>query len=377
VKYALFVVSPALITLVAYALRRPPGTGRSGPPCRAAFLVSVGLTVPVWGSLYLAHQASAPAVLLMVGGAFAGAVVLTAATTGIVEDNAPPSADTREKVLAHHVLGDLRYPAQPPLKRTFDIAGALIGLAVTLPLWAVIAFLIWFEEPGPIFFTKNSVGRGGITFRQLKFRSMTCGAEHLTGPVASTTDDARMLRVGRRLRRWHLDELPELINVLVGTMSLVGPRPLRTVLVQVHLEEVPGYAERHTVRPGIACTAQIEKYHISPAERLDKDLAYIHRQSLWLDLKLLGRAVLTTIRSERQRYEPADGWFGGAAAAGNPADAPVRAPRALQRSTVPGWTIRQRAWTHGRPAGATHRPARRGTGTDLLPHAGRGTVDDQ
>jgi lipopolysaccharide/colanic/teichoic acid biosynthesis glycosyltransferase len=94
--------------------------------------------------------------------------------------------------------------------------------------------------------------------------------------------------------------LPELINVLLGTMSLVGPRPLRAVLVQRHLEELPEFAERHVVKPGIACIAQIQKYHISPAERLRKDRVYIRRMSVGLDVALLWRAVVTTARGPRQ-----------------------------------------------------------------------------
>jgi lipopolysaccharide/colanic/teichoic acid biosynthesis glycosyltransferase/ubiquinone/menaquinone biosynthesis C-methylase UbiE len=164
---------------------------------------------------------------------------------------------------------------------------------------------VWIEEPGPLFFVKHSVGRGGVTFRQLKFRSMQYQAEVLTGPVVSIPDDPRTLRVGRRLRRWHLDEMPELINVVQGSMSLVGPRPLRTILVQHFLEEIPGYAERHTVRPGIACIAQIERYRLTPVERLRKDKTYIRVMSVGMDVLLLARAVTSTVRGKRDREERA------------------------------------------------------------------------
>lgn len=237
--------------------------------------------------------------LLVGGGVLVGGIVTSASKTGLVEDNSPPSTQVREKVLAYHSSDALCYPREPWLKRPLDITLALTGLIATLPLCIVIAFLIWCEEPGPILFTKNSVGKGGATFRQVKFRSMRYGAERLTGPVPSVAADPRTLTCGRWLRRWHFDELPELLNVLTGTMSLVGPRPLRTVLVQRYLEEVPGFAERHAVRPGIACIAQIEKYHISPAERLRKDRVYIRRMSIALDIRLLGRAVATTLRGAR------------------------------------------------------------------------------
>jgi lipopolysaccharide/colanic/teichoic acid biosynthesis glycosyltransferase len=292
----------ASLLLTVFAARGArPAVPRQDPEWtnRRSVLASVGLVSPAWCWSYLSHGASAQASLLALAGAFLGGVVGTTCTMGFIEDNAPPSPAVREKILAYHAFGDLCYPPEPRLKRVFDITLALTGLIVTLPLWFVISLLIWFEEPGPILFTKNSVGKGGITFRQLKFRSMKYEAERLTGPVASPASDPRMLKCGRFLRRWHLDELPELINVLAGTMSLVGPRPLRAVLVQKYLEEVPGFAVRHTVRPGIACIAQIEKYHISPAERLRKDRVYLRRMSLALDVKLLLRAVVTTARGPR------------------------------------------------------------------------------
>nr|WP_277349807.1 sugar transferase [Planosporangium thailandense] len=249
----------------------------------------------------------------------------------------------------------MKYPRPPRPKRAFDVVGALVGLVVTLPLWLVIAVLVWIEEPGPIFFIKNSVGQGGVTFRQVKFRSMRFGAERLTGPVASPAGDPRTLVIGRLLRRWHLDELPELINVLAGTMSLVGPRPLRTVLVEGNLAEVPGFAERHTVKPGIACTAQIEKYHIAPAERLAKDLAYIRNMSIGLDLRLLARAVSTTLRGERHRGQPGD--VDGRRARG--AVPWSTGPVGHGRGIVPGWKGRPtRPATRSEPGRRPGRPAR-------------------
>ena len=270
--------------------------------CRVAFVVTAALIAAPWIWLRLDHEVPARVAMILITGSFAGGIVLSGATAGIVEDNAPPSRAVQHAVLGYHTACTLR--PVPRGKRLLDVTGALVGLALTLPLWPIIGLLIWFEEPGPIFFTKNSVGRGGRTFRQFKFRSMQYGAERLTGPVVSPAGDPRTLKVGRRLRRWHLDELPELINVLSGSMSLVGPRPLRTVLVRKHLESVPGYSERHTVRPGIACLAQIERFHMPPQERLVMDLAYIEHQGVRLDLQLLVRAVLTTVRGERHYDEP-------------------------------------------------------------------------
>lgn len=275
-------------------MRTPPSVLRAG------FLSGLGLMLAVAAWLYAAGQLPAYSLPLVPFGAFLGALLATAGGTGWAEQNAAPSTAVREKVLAYHAEAGFRCHRDPVSKRAFDIAASLVALAVTLPLWPVIGFLIWFEEPGPVFFVKHSVGRGGVSFRQLKFRSMRYGAERSTGPVPSPTGDPRILRVGRWLRRWHIDELPEVVNVLTGAMSLVGPRPLRTVTVLRCLEEVPGYAERHSVRPGIACFAQIESSHHSPAGRLRKDRVYVRRRCFRLDLRLLWRAIVTTVQGRRE-----------------------------------------------------------------------------
>jgi lipopolysaccharide/colanic/teichoic acid biosynthesis glycosyltransferase len=287
---------PAIV--LASSIYRPARAWAS----RISFVVTAALVISPWIWPFLGSAVPARTASVLVIGAVTGGIVLSAATGGIVEENAPPSVAVQRRVLMYHTASMLRRRPQPRGKRVFDVVGALVGLTLTLPLWPIIGLLIWFEEPGPILFVKNSVGRGGATFRQFKFRSMRYGAERLTGPVASPADDSRTLKAGRWLRRWHLDELPELINVLGGSMSLVGPRPMRAVLVDTHLATVAGYAERHTVRPGIACIAQIEKFHLPPRERLVKDLAYIEHQSVMLDLKLLIRAVVTTVRGERQYH---------------------------------------------------------------------------
>ncbi len=295
-----FLASLLSTVVVSHSLRRKVPWPLPVWTYRTSALASAGLTSLVLFVLYVGRRAPFPGMSVAIVGAFVGGVVTTSTAMGLVEDNAPPSPGVRDKVRTYHTFGSLRYPPIPRLKRALDVTLASLGLILTLPLWVVIAAAIWFEEPGPIFFTKNSVGLGGVTFRQLKFRSMIRDAERATGPVAACADDPRNLRCGKRLRRWHLDELPELLNVLNGTMSMVGPRPLRTVMVQRYLEELPGLAERHTVKPGIACIAQIEKYQMPAAERLRLDLDYIRNMSVAFDLRLLGRAVLTTVRGTRR-----------------------------------------------------------------------------
>jgi lipopolysaccharide/colanic/teichoic acid biosynthesis glycosyltransferase len=289
-----------LAVLLARGLRwtrhrlAPPGAHRT------AVLASLGLTAAVRAWLEIPHVGWLTGFPLTLAGAFLGGVMTTSAATGLVEDNAPPPPGVREKVLAYHDPEKLPSPPAIHFKRAVDVGLASLVLVLTLPLWLLIAGVIWFEDPGPIFFTKNSVGRGGVTFRQLKFRSMKVDAERTTGPIASSPGDPRKLRCGKLLRRWHLDELPELVNVLAGMMSLVGPRPLRTVLVQGYLEALPEFAERHSVKPGIVCIAQIERYQMPPAERLRLDRVYIRQMSIRLDLLLLVRAVLTTLRGTRK-----------------------------------------------------------------------------
>jgi lipopolysaccharide/colanic/teichoic acid biosynthesis glycosyltransferase len=281
---------------MAFAVGSRLGGSAPGWLARAGFVAVASVaTALVYWTYHRLDQTTTTLVvisLLVCGGAVAFSV------DGLIENNAPPTPRIRDEILGHHA--NLAYPREPQGKRALDIVAASVGIVVTLPLWFVVALLIWFNEPGPIFFTKNSVGRGGITFRELKFRSMRYGAERNTGPVVATFEDPRTLAVGGPLRQWHLDELPELLNVLTGTMSVVGPRPLRALVVRRDLREVPGFAERHTVRPGIACIAQIEKCHVPAAERLAKDLIYIRGMSLGYDLRLLVRAVVTTVRGKRE-----------------------------------------------------------------------------
>ena len=294
----MFVGSVVPAVLVAFAVGSRLSGNATAWLARIGFLVTASLATAALYWVY--HRLDQTATTLIVVGSLTYLSVFTLSTDRLVEDNAPPSSAVRDQIFALHVAAKLRYPREPRGKRIFDIVAASVGFAVTAPLWFLIALLIWFDEPGPIFFTKNSVGRGGITFRELKFRSMHYEAERHTGPVVATFEDPRVLLVGRVIRRWHLDEMPELVNVLSGTMSVVGPRPLRAVVVRRALDDVPGFAERHAVRPGIACIAQIEKAHVEPAERLQKDLLYIQRMSVAFDLRLLVRAVVTTLRGERE-----------------------------------------------------------------------------
>lgn len=173
---------------------------------------------------------------------------------------------------------------------------ALTGLILLSPLLLIIAGLIKIDSPGPIFYVQERVGLNGKVFRLIKFRSMIKDAEKYTGPVFAQENDPRITRVGKILRRFRLDELPQLINVLKGEMSLIGPRPERPYFVEKMKEVIPYYDLRHTVKPGITGWAQVNyKYGDSIEDgkrKLEYDLYYIRHQSLLLDLLIL----LLTIR---------------------------------------------------------------------------------
>lgn len=229
------------------------------------------------------------------GGSFLGCMLATTISDGFWENNSPPPTQIDQSVYLFHQerLGSL---ASAPLwKRSFDVILACFGLLISMPIWLSGIFLIWYEDPGPLFFVKNSVGMGGRNFHQLKLRTMIRGAEDQTGPVVSQRDDRRILITGHFFRKTALDELPQLINIIKGEMSFVGPRPQRTVLVYQYLQVIPEYAERHRVLPGLAGLAQVAgDYYLTPRQKLRLDRLYIRYMSLGFDLKLIILAFLLT-----------------------------------------------------------------------------------
>jgi lipopolysaccharide/colanic/teichoic acid biosynthesis glycosyltransferase len=177
-------------------------------------------------------------------------------------------------------------PLQRFVKRSIDVVGALFGLIVLAPLFVGVALTVWARMGRPILFRQVRAGRSEKPFRLFKFRTMTNDREP-TGELRP--DSARLTRLGRFLRSSSLDELPQLINVLVGDLSLVGPRPLP-------LRYLPRYTERqrlrHCVRPGITGLAQVNgRNQLEWEQRLDLDVAYCEQISLWLDVKILAATV--------------------------------------------------------------------------------------
>lgn len=186
------------------------------------------------------------------------------------------------------------------LKRAMDLVGSAVGLVVISPLLMLIALLIKLDSPGPVFYTQERMGLDAKPFQMIKFRSMRVNAEEQTGPVWATKDDPRRTRVGAFLRRFSLDELPNLINVLLGEMSLVGPRPERPVFVEQFKQVVPRYMDRHKEKAGMTGWAQINGFRgdTSIIERTKYDLWYIENWSLFLDIKIL---LLTFVRGFRDK----------------------------------------------------------------------------
>jgi Undecaprenyl-phosphate glucose phosphotransferase len=184
-------------------------------------------------------------------------------------------------------------------KRSFDLVGSAGALLVLSPIWTGIALAILASSGRPIFYRQRRMGHDGHVFQMFKFRSMKRDAE-AEGPGWTTAGDPRRTRLGRWLRKRNLDELPQLINVLRGEMSLVGPRPERPTFIEEFRREIPGYMLRHKVRAGMTGWAQVHGWRgdTSIHERVEHDLYYIQRWSFWLDLRIL---VMTLVRATRKQ----------------------------------------------------------------------------
>ncbi|SDI00279.1 exopolysaccharide biosynthesis polyprenyl glycosylphosphotransferase [Desulfosporosinus hippei] len=189
---------------------------------------------------------------------------------------------------------------QQCVKRVFDIIGALIILLVLSPIMILLLLLIPILSPGPAIFKQERLGKNGLIFKVIKFRSMVNNAEETTGPVLATEKDPRITRFGGFLRGARLDELPQFINVLKGDMSIVGPRPEREFFVNQYRESVPYYGYRMSVKPGITGLAQVKgNYRTTPEDKLRCDLMYITNYSFWLDLSILLQTIGVVFQRDR------------------------------------------------------------------------------
>ena len=194
------------------------------------------------------------------------------------------------------MLGAPKLPRklQLALKRVFDLVLSLLCLVVLAPVLALIALCISLDSPGDVFFKLRVAGRDGKPFDQWKFRTMIQNARDTAHRFETSATDPRITRIGRFLRRWSLDELPQLWNILRGEISLVGPRP---AFLEVAQRYSPDQARRLQMRPGLTGLAQLQGRNLLPWEqRIVLDIAYIDRYSLWLDTKTLWRTIPLLLR---------------------------------------------------------------------------------
>jgi len=185
-------------------------------------------------------------------------------------------------------------------KRGIDLVIATVALIVFSPVMLAVAIAIWLEDRGPIFYRQVRMGLDGKPFEIVKFRSMRVGAENETGAKWAERDDPRRTKVGRLIRAWSIDEFPQLFNVLLGDMSVVGPRPERPQFVEQFRAEFPQYMLRHKVRAGMTGWAQVHGWrgNTSIRMRIEHDLYYIENWSLMLDMKILFMTLIHGLRHE-------------------------------------------------------------------------------
>lgn len=188
-------------------------------------------------------------------------------------------------------------------KRAFDILASLLGLAVFSPAFLIIYFLIKSEDGGPAIFRQERIGYGGQPFILYKFRSMTVTSESDGKPALCSKNDKRLTKIGKFLREHHLDELPQLWNVLNGEMSFVGPRPERKFFVDKIMAVNPDYELLYQLRPGLFSAATLYNGYTDNMdkmlERLRMDLDYLHNRSLWLDLKIIYLTAVSILTGKK------------------------------------------------------------------------------
>ena len=186
-------------------------------------------------------------------------------------------------------------------KRAFDIIVSFIALLILALPMAILALLICIESPGPAIYKQERLGKNGKPFMMYKFRSMRNDAER-GGPQWATVGDPRCTKIGKVIRIWHIDELPQLLNVFLGQMSVVGPRPEREYFYQEFEKEVPNFRDRLLVAQGLTCIAQVNGcYDLTPQGRLDYDIEYIQKQSLWTDFKCIMKTFVVLFNHKGAR----------------------------------------------------------------------------
>lgn len=187
------------------------------------------------------------------------------------------------------------------LKNLFDFLFALIGLTISLPVLLLFCLAIRLESKGPVFFLQERVGKDGKFFKVIKLRSMDINAEE-NGAQWATKNDPRITKVGAFIRKTRIDEMPQLINILKGEMSLIGPRPERPMFTEQFNNTIPGFKNRLVIKPGVTGWAQVNGgYNIAPREKLGLDLYYIENLSIKLDIIIIFKTIKVCITGDGAR----------------------------------------------------------------------------
>ncbi|MTI66922.1 MAG: sugar transferase [Firmicutes bacterium] len=203
-----------------------------------------------------------------------------------------------DKVFSLSYVFDLKFRI---LKRIMDIVFSLIGLIVTFPLVIVIVVLIKLETKGPWLYKQDRVGFNGRKFTIYKLRSMFKDAEK-DGIHWTKENDPRVTKIGKFIRKTRMDEIPQLFNILIGDMSIVGPRPERPFFIKIFNKELPMYKERLTIKPGLTGLAQVNGgYNLTPKEKLHLDLYYIKNKNLLVDIKIIIKTIKVIFTLEGAR----------------------------------------------------------------------------
>ncbi|MBC5788439.1 MULTISPECIES: sugar transferase [Clostridiaceae] len=215
-------------------------------------------------------------------------IILNHASHVVVDDTAM-FASTKQSMSFEQMI----------IKRICDIIFAVIMILLSSPFMIISALAIKIYDRGPVFYKQARLTKGGREFNVLKFRSMIVDAEKNTGAMLSTENDDRITPVGKILRRFRLDELPQLFNILKGDMSVVGPRPERLVIAKEYEKELPEFRYRLKVKAGLTGLAQImSKYNTTPKDKLALDLEYIAQYSIWLDIKLILQTMIVFLKKD-------------------------------------------------------------------------------
>mgnify|MGYP003520450958 FL=1 len=189
------------------------------------------------------------------------------------------------------------------IKRFFDIVGALLGMLILFPIFLLISIIQIRFVGAPIFFKQERIGRGGRPFQIYKFRTMVINNEENGLPLLAEDGDDRLTKIGSFLRKYHLDELPQLWNVLIGDMSFVGYRPERKYFIDKIMERRPDYAKLYSIRPGITSMATIYNGYTFTLDkmirRLDMDLDYLSNRSLVLDFKIIFLTIASIVSGKK------------------------------------------------------------------------------